>query len=219
METTLLGAGLGCIVAAVVGGGLKAFGIEFPLLTSRRRQAALGTLGVLLASGGVALSRLPTPASAVGPPALDPAPPPSQSGGEATAGPVPPQKLVVTIPEQNFWLTLPRPVSELRGRLHVWSDRQTIAAQVRVVHESGPDRDRLLDSSRRGRLYTAPSGFRICPLKLPGDSEQHILGLMQYCKQGEFCSYTFPDAPDSSRVNVRLHGFSATIVRGGEVCD
>jgi hypothetical protein len=133
--------------------------------------------------------------------------------------PEPAQKLTVIVPEHNFWLTLPRPVSELRGRLHIWNSGETITAQVKVVHESGPERDRLLDSSKIAPIYTAPSGFRICPLKLPVQSEQHILGLMQYCKQGNLCSYSFPDAPDLTRVNVRLHSLSVTIYRGREICD
>jgi hypothetical protein len=48
MGTTLLGAGIACMIAAIVGGGLKAFGIEIPVLASARRQLALGAFGALL---------------------------------------------------------------------------------------------------------------------------------------------------------------------------
>jgi hypothetical protein len=48
MEQTLLTAGLACIIAAVVGGGLEAFGIKIPLLNSTRRKAALALLGLAL---------------------------------------------------------------------------------------------------------------------------------------------------------------------------
>lgn len=48
METVLLSTGLACLIAAIVGGGLKAFGIEIPLLQSLTRQLLLGGLGVLL---------------------------------------------------------------------------------------------------------------------------------------------------------------------------
>ncbi len=48
MQQTLLVAGLACLIAAVVGGGLKAFGIEIPVLKSGVRQAALGVLGIAL---------------------------------------------------------------------------------------------------------------------------------------------------------------------------
>jgi hypothetical protein len=49
--------GLACIIAAIVGGGLKLMGIEIPLLTSVRRQVLLAGLGIALA-GGVGIARL-----------------------------------------------------------------------------------------------------------------------------------------------------------------
>ena len=48
MSATLLTAGIACLIAAIVGGGLKAFGIEIPPLQSRIRQAALAGVGMLL---------------------------------------------------------------------------------------------------------------------------------------------------------------------------
>lgn len=48
MTTTLLTTGLVCLIAAIVGGGLTAFGIKIPLLTSLWRQLLLGFLGVCL---------------------------------------------------------------------------------------------------------------------------------------------------------------------------
>ncbi|MFL5401413.1 MAG: hypothetical protein ACJ8BF_01175 [Gemmatimonadales bacterium] len=48
MKETILGAGLACLIAAVIGGGLKGFGLEVPIISSLRRQVALGILGVLL---------------------------------------------------------------------------------------------------------------------------------------------------------------------------
>jgi hypothetical protein len=48
MSNTLLGLGLAAIMAGIVGGGLKAFGVEFPLIQSTRRQQTLAALGVLL---------------------------------------------------------------------------------------------------------------------------------------------------------------------------
>ena len=49
MATTLLTTGLACLIAAIVGGGLKAFGIEIPILRSGKRQLALAGLGFILA--------------------------------------------------------------------------------------------------------------------------------------------------------------------------
>lgn len=48
MDTTLLLLGIACIVAAIVGGGLRAVGFEFPLLKSLPRQTILAVLGVIL---------------------------------------------------------------------------------------------------------------------------------------------------------------------------
>jgi type II secretory pathway component PulJ len=48
MKTQLLLAGVACVVAAVVGGGLKLLGAEIPLISSTRRQALLAVIGVAL---------------------------------------------------------------------------------------------------------------------------------------------------------------------------
>lgn len=48
MQNTLLVSGIACIIAAIVGGGLKAFSFEIPVLKSGIRQASLGMLGAIL---------------------------------------------------------------------------------------------------------------------------------------------------------------------------
>jgi hypothetical protein len=48
MFNLLVTTGLACVVASIVGGGLKAFGIEIPALASRSRQVTLGILGLVL---------------------------------------------------------------------------------------------------------------------------------------------------------------------------
>jgi hypothetical protein len=45
MQTTFLTVGIACLIAAIAGGGLKAFGLEIPVLNSVRRQLVLGVLG------------------------------------------------------------------------------------------------------------------------------------------------------------------------------
>lgn len=50
LDTTLLTAGLSCVIAAIIGGGLKAFGIDIPVLQSTKRQWALGVFGIALLS-------------------------------------------------------------------------------------------------------------------------------------------------------------------------
>jgi hypothetical protein len=46
MNAVLLSAGVACVIAAVVGGGLKAFDIDVPVITSLRRQALLFVVGL-----------------------------------------------------------------------------------------------------------------------------------------------------------------------------
>jgi hypothetical protein len=53
MRQAFLIAGLASVIAAVVGGGLKAFGIEIPVLSSRTRQTILGLLGVILIGAAI----------------------------------------------------------------------------------------------------------------------------------------------------------------------
>jgi hypothetical protein len=48
MTTILITTGLACIIAAIVGGGLKAFNIEVPALHSTTRQIMLAIFGVAL---------------------------------------------------------------------------------------------------------------------------------------------------------------------------
>src|SRR5205823_5139901 len=48
MKNTLLILGIVCIIAAIVGGGLSAFGIVIPLLNSIRRQLLLASFGLVL---------------------------------------------------------------------------------------------------------------------------------------------------------------------------
>src|SRR5262245_50013860 len=63
MQNALVTSGIVCLVAAVVGGGLKAFGMEIPALNSLRRQVILAGLGAALLAIGLSLN--PSNASAV----------------------------------------------------------------------------------------------------------------------------------------------------------
>src|SRR2546421_10804278 len=48
MNTTLITAGIAFIAAAIVGGGLKAFGVEVPAFASIKRQLLLAVFGGVL---------------------------------------------------------------------------------------------------------------------------------------------------------------------------
>lgn len=55
MSNTLLTAAAASIILAVVGGGAKAFGVEVPVLASRKRQVALALVGVAFFAAAVVL--------------------------------------------------------------------------------------------------------------------------------------------------------------------
>jgi hypothetical protein len=49
----LVSAGIACIIGTIVGGGLKAFGIELPVLQTLLRQLALAGFGGILLGVGI----------------------------------------------------------------------------------------------------------------------------------------------------------------------
>lgn len=59
MKTTILCAGIACVIAAIVGGGLKAFNIEIPAFSSVRRQALLACFGMALIGGSLGGNLIP----------------------------------------------------------------------------------------------------------------------------------------------------------------
>jgi hypothetical protein len=59
MSTTLLTTGLACMIAAIVGGGLRAFGVEIPLLQSAKRQGLLAGFGLILLVAAYAVAERP----------------------------------------------------------------------------------------------------------------------------------------------------------------
>jgi hypothetical protein len=70
MNNVLLGAGVACVIAAIVGGGAKAFGVEIPVLRSVGRQVALGTVGIGFLAAAYVVGNGPA-----GPPGSKPADP------------------------------------------------------------------------------------------------------------------------------------------------
>ena len=55
MEISFVTAGLVCVMAAAIGGGLKAFGMEIPVVSSVGRQLTLALLGVVLIVAGLSI--------------------------------------------------------------------------------------------------------------------------------------------------------------------
>jgi hypothetical protein len=97
MNESLLVAGIVCIVASIVGGGVKLLGAEVPVLNSFARQALLFTVGLafLAASYLTSLPKVakttpvPTPTTAPSPSVATPAP--TTSMGSGPASPTTPQ--------------------------------------------------------------------------------------------------------------------------------
>lgn len=67
MATLWITAGIACLIAAVVGGGLSAGGMSIPVIDSPRRQLALGGLGIVFAIIGFAVMDSPGSADAGAP--------------------------------------------------------------------------------------------------------------------------------------------------------
>src|ERR1041384_6079322 len=59
MKTTLIILGLVCIIAAIVGGGLTAFGTVIPVLNSKKRQLLLSIFGLVLVAVTLFALRIP----------------------------------------------------------------------------------------------------------------------------------------------------------------
>jgi hypothetical protein len=53
MNQAFITAGIVCIIAAIIGGGLKAFAIEMPLVNSIGRQVILGVVGIIFLLLGI----------------------------------------------------------------------------------------------------------------------------------------------------------------------
>lgn len=80
----LVAGGVAAILGALVGGGLKAFGVELPILASLQRQVVLGLTGLGLIVAGL----LVRPAAVAAPEVAAPAP--EAAPQVAAAGPVRP---------------------------------------------------------------------------------------------------------------------------------
>lgn len=100
----LVGGGVAAILAALAGGGLKAFGVELPILASVNRQVLVALTGIALVALGLLLDR---GAAGVGPKIADaPLAPPGAGHAPSTvaaAEPAPaaavPQKVAPARPE------------------------------------------------------------------------------------------------------------------------
>jgi hypothetical protein len=100
---TLFTVGLACVIGAVVGGGLKAFGIELPLLASRVRQILLAVMGAGMIGLALLLGIQSRPATPPQPTLADAAKPPAAAASppESAAAPtrIPPPTAAPAAPQ------------------------------------------------------------------------------------------------------------------------
>ena len=88
METVLLPAGVACMIAAVVGGGLTFLGITIPVISTLPRQVVLFLLGALFVFASVALKG-PSPRTTPSIPRAEPAIPRVAPAAPARPAPEP----------------------------------------------------------------------------------------------------------------------------------
>lgn len=146
MHGLLVTVGVACIIAAVIGGGLKAFGIEFPALTSAARQVMLGVLGVCfiaIGSDGGATAGAVNEASTTAMPVAttaevgaDTAPSPS-IGSPPAAGTVPVSTSLPSAERGGEVVPVPDQFGAIRGRWASDDSVETMHHAVLFVTDSG----------------------------------------------------------------------------------
>jgi hypothetical protein len=130
METVFLSTGLACLIAAVIGGGLKAFGIELPIVQSVKRQVILGLLGCVLIFAAIeqhqsaVLERVDVPTSTHDDHANVPVAQPKPSE-DSTPKKVVPNPAIIRAPS-DAWKDPPPPVRMKNGmtiNIPFWIER------------------------------------------------------------------------------------------------
>jgi len=144
MDKVLI-AGIVCVIAAIVGGGLKAFGIEMPILKNRSRQLSLGAFGIALLGIGLILGL-------------------SNPGTEAK-----PSVVGVPAPKETPEL----PVDPVSQRIATWADQSPIAVAPTLLHCGCLDAysregssglwERLSSGAHRHQAGTAIRYINQCP--------------------------------------------------------
>jgi len=136
LENTLLGAGIACVIGAIFGGGLKAFGVELPALSSVRRQSILGAFGAILIL--------------------------SSFLGFGKSSPTPPPQPVLPIPCDQWsvagdW-SLSQTPSQITVRLHIIQDGSMLSGTA----NEGPG-DVAITGSMSGNAFTMTAQWRPDP--------------------------------------------------------
>jgi hypothetical protein len=144
MDKVLI-AGVVCVIAAIVGGGLEAFGIQMPILKNRSRQLSLGAFGIVLLGIGL-ISGLSNPGTAAKP-------------------------SLVGVPASNETAELP--VEQVSQRVATWVAQSPIAVAPPLLHCGCLDAysregssglwERLSSGAHRHQAGTAIRYINQCP--------------------------------------------------------
>ena len=194
MGITLILLGVGCVVAAMVGGGVKAGALHIPRFASIPRQWMLGTFGLALAVTGVAAEKLPQKSDEPSPyvpnngtlAQVDPA---SATGNGSTAVEPEPDRTPADEPDPDAEAEDPSPPARARNVTGNWLD------QYQNLHEFDPAQGiAALTLSELSQRY-------IGTLRVDGSTYHWTTG-------GSRCSATMSSDPDL------MSGFCQGIVSG-----
>jgi hypothetical protein len=154
LNNTVLALGVACLVAAIVGGGLKAAGFEFPVLSSLPRQVVLGILGLILIAVSLRSGPKPTPT------------PPM---------PHPPKQFEVDYSERGggFFIIGPNPSGEFSSPGYEWN-----AIDMVLENHCG---ERVYVAPAEFRLYvtTQPATANATPIMSTDRGMQYQTGHLQ----------------------------------------
>ena len=157
----LITAGVVAILGAVVGGGLKGFGVEVPLLASVKRQAALVVVGAVLLGLGLyepsspgkdGKGAPPKQAEAAGPPEGNAAVPAAPAAGVAA----------VARPDMPNIVELPFPVARQFLIQNSWSPINSASTPMANADALGLRAEEMWDAGYREAASCSSSGFAPC---------------------------------------------------------
>lgn len=178
MGITLIIIGLGCMIAALIGGGVKLVQLEIAKFTSGRRQAALGVLGLVIFLIGLAIDQQPKLASSGGDQGNMAGPAPGPAVVNQSAAPPADPKPVEPPPAAQP--STPAPAADLTG---LWLNN---AGEVHQFWQQGNQFNTTV-ASTAGPLYGSGSiqGDRVAwmvgPVRCEGTLMQDRRSMVMMC--------------------------------------
>ena len=149
----LITAGVVAVLGSVVGGGLKGFGVEVPLLASIRRQAGLLVVGALLLGLGLYSARLPQAAPGKAEAEAKPAAEPKPAAAEASASDRPQMPNIVD---------LPFPAARQFLIQNAWSPINSASTPLAAADMLGVRAEEIWDAGYREAVACSGTGSAPC---------------------------------------------------------